>query len=74
MDWLSHHHDLISCANKIVHLTNPDGVQVTYHTRESRSDIMVFSMGTKSIEEVPIVREYQMCSPKNSPKCHQIGI
>jgi hypothetical protein len=32
MDWLSHHHGLISCANKVVHLTSPAGVQVTYHT------------------------------------------
>jgi hypothetical protein len=32
MDWLSHHHGLISCVDKIVHLTNLDGVQVTCHT------------------------------------------
>jgi hypothetical protein len=32
MDWLSQHHGLISCADKVVHLTNPDGIQVTCHT------------------------------------------
>jgi hypothetical protein len=26
MDWLSLHNGLISCANKVVHLTNPEGV------------------------------------------------
>jgi hypothetical protein len=74
MDWLSHHDGLISCADKVMHLTNPNGVQVACHTRKSRSNIMVFSMETKHIEEVLIVREYQMCSLNNSPKCHQIGM
>jgi hypothetical protein len=32
MDWLSQYHGLISCADKVVHLTNPDGIQVTCHT------------------------------------------
>jgi hypothetical protein len=44
MDWLSQHHGLINCADKVVHLTNPEGVQVTCHTRGHRPDIMVFSM------------------------------
>jgi hypothetical protein len=58
MDWLSQHHSLISCADKVVHLTNPGGVQVTCHTRGHRPDIMVFSMEAKSIEDVPVAREY----------------
>jgi hypothetical protein len=32
MDWLSQHHGLITCADKVVHLTNPDGIQVSCHT------------------------------------------
>jgi hypothetical protein len=32
MDSLSQHHGLISYADKVVHLTNPEGVQVTCHT------------------------------------------
>jgi hypothetical protein len=55
MDWLSQHHGLISCADKVVHLTNPNGIQVTCHTRGHRPDIMVFSMEAKSIEDVPVV-------------------
>jgi hypothetical protein len=44
MDWLSLHNGLISCADKVVHLTNPAGVQVTCHTQGSGPDPMVFSM------------------------------
>jgi hypothetical protein len=67
MDWLSQHHGLISCADKVVHLTNPDGVQVTCHTRGHRPDIMVFSMESKSIEDVPVVREYPDVFPEELP-------
>jgi hypothetical protein len=58
MDWLSQHYGLISCTDKVVHLTNLEGVQVTCHTRGHRPDIMIFSMEAKSIEDVPVVREY----------------
>jgi hypothetical protein len=58
IDWLSLHNGLISCADKVVHLTNPEGVQVTCHTRGSELDPMVFRMEAKSLEEVPVVNEY----------------
>jgi hypothetical protein len=67
MDWLGQHHGLISCADKVVHLTNPEGVQVTCHTRGHRPDIMVFSMEAKSIEDVPVVREYPDVFPEELP-------
>jgi hypothetical protein len=38
---------VISCADKVVNLTNPDGIQVTCHTRGHRPNIMVFSMEAK---------------------------
>ena len=57
MDWLSRHNGLVGCADKVVDLTNPEGVRVTCHTRESGSDPMVFSMEAKSLEEVPVVNE-----------------
>jgi hypothetical protein len=68
MDWLSQHHGLISCANKVVHLTNPDGIQVTCHTRGHILDIMVFNMEAKSIEDVPVVREYPNVFPEELPR------
>src|SRR6185312_7541636 len=50
MDWLSRHNVLIGCTDKVVHLTNSEGVRVTCHTRESGSNPMVFSMEAKSLE------------------------
>ena len=58
MDWLSRHNGLIGCTDNVVHLTNPEGVRVTCHTRRSGSDPMVFSMEAKSLEEVLVVNEY----------------
>ena len=58
MDWLSQHDGHIGCAEKVVHLTNPDGMQVIFHTRGSGPDPMVFSMKAKSLEEVLVVNEY----------------
>src|SRR6185312_2005209 len=55
MDWLSLHNGLISCADKVVHLTNSDGMQVTCHTQESGPDLMIFSMDGKSLDGVPVV-------------------
>jgi hypothetical protein len=67
MDWLSLHNGLISCADKVVHLTNPEGVQVTCHTQGSGLDPMVFSMEAKSLEEVPVVNEYLDVFPEQLP-------
>jgi hypothetical protein len=58
MDWLSLHDGHIGCVDKVVHLTNPDGVQVTCHTKGSGPDPMVFSMESRTIEEVLVVCEY----------------
>jgi hypothetical protein len=67
MDWLSLHNGHISCADKVVHLTNPEGVQVTCHTRGSGPDPMVFSMEAKSLEEVLVVNEYLDVFPEELP-------
>ena len=58
MDWLSLRIGFIGCANKVVHLTNSDGMQVTCHTRETRPDPMVFNMEVRSLEGVSVVKEY----------------
>ena len=67
MDWLSLHNGLIGCADKVVHLTNSDGMQVTCHTRGSEPDPMVFSMDGKSLEGVPVVNEYPDVFPEELP-------
>jgi hypothetical protein len=67
MDWLSLHGGHIGCADKVVHLTNSDGVQVTCHTKGSGPDPMVFSMESRTIEEVPVVCEYPDVFPEELP-------
>ena len=67
MDWLSLHNGLIGCTDKVVHLTNPEGVRVTCHTRGSGPDPMVFSIESKSLEEVPVVNEYPDIFPEELP-------
>src|SRR6185295_5266786 len=67
MDWLSKHNGLIGCTDKVVYLTNPEGVRVTCHTRESGANPMVFSMETKTLEEVPVVNEYPDVFPEELP-------
>ena len=51
----------------MVHLTNPEGIRVTCHTRGSGPDPMVFSMEAKSLEEVPVVNEYPDVFPEELP-------
>ena len=67
IDWLSLHNGLIGCTDKVVHLTNPEGVRVICHTRGSGPDPMVFSMEAKSLEEVPVVNEYPDVFPEELP-------
>jgi hypothetical protein len=57
----------IGCTDKVVHLTNPEGVQVICHTRESEFNLMVFSMEAKPLEEVPVVNEYPDVFPEELP-------
>jgi hypothetical protein len=67
MDWLSRHNGLIGCTDKVVHLTNPEGVQVICHTRDSKFDPMVFSVEAKPLEGVPVVNEYPDVFPEELP-------
>jgi hypothetical protein len=67
MDWLSLHNGLIGCTDKVVHLTNLEGVQVTCHTRRNGPGPMVFSMEAKSFEEVLVVNKYPDVFPEKLP-------
>jgi hypothetical protein len=51
MDWLSLLNGLICCADKVVHLTNSEGIQVTCHTQRSGPDPIVFIMEAKSLNQ-----------------------
>jgi hypothetical protein len=67
MDWLSRHNGLIGCTDKVVHLTNPEGIRVICHTRESEFNPMVFSMEAKPLEGAPVVNEYPDVFPEELP-------
>jgi hypothetical protein len=67
MDWLSRHNGLIGCTDKVVHLTNPEGIRVICHTRESEFNPMVFNMEAKPLEGVPVVNEYPDVFPEELP-------
>jgi hypothetical protein len=67
MDWLSRHNGLIGCTDKVVHLTNPEGIRVICHTRESEVNPMVFTIEAKPLEGVPIVNEYPDVFPEELP-------
>jgi hypothetical protein len=67
MDWLSRHNGLIGCTDKVVHLTNPEGVQVICHTRDSKFNPMMFSMEAKPLEGAPVVNEYPDVFPEELP-------
>jgi hypothetical protein len=67
MDCLSRYNGLIGCTDKVVHLTNPEGVQVICHTRDSKFNLMMFSMEAKPLEGVPVVNEYPDVFPEELP-------
>ena len=56
------------CADKVVHLTNSDGMKVTCHTQGSGLDPMVFSMEVRSLEGLPVVNEYPDVFPEELPR------
>jgi hypothetical protein len=79
MDWLSRYNGLIGCTDKVVHLTNPEGIRVICHTRESEVNPMVFTIEAKPLEGVPVVNEYSDVFPEELPGmpfpvCHRTGI
>jgi hypothetical protein len=67
MDWLSRYNGLIGCTDKVVHLTNPEGIRVICHTRESEVNPMVFTIEAKPLEGVPVVNEYPDVFPEELP-------
>ena len=67
MDWLSGHAGVISCANKTVKLVGPSGAKVICSTQKTTRDPMNFHIEAKTLEDVPVVREYPDVFPKELP-------
>ncbi|WVZ59152.1 hypothetical protein U9M48_009344 [Paspalum notatum var. saurae] len=67
MDWLSQHGGVIRCSDNTVHLTSPDGTQVSCHAKGATRDPLNFNMEAKALEEIPVVCEYPDVFPEELP-------
>jgi hypothetical protein len=70
MDWLTKYRGNIACAERTITVTNHQGKTITCHIRPSLLDLTIHGLKVENLEDVPIVKEYLMCSPKNYLVCH----
>ncbi|WVZ84108.1 hypothetical protein U9M48_031170 [Paspalum notatum var. saurae] len=66
MDWLTRHSGVIICKPRLVRLTHPGGQLVESVPVRSPTSYL-HSLVTKSVEEVPVVREYPDFFPEELP-------
>jgi hypothetical protein len=64
MDWLTKHKGIISCANKIVLLTDHQGKSVSCQAQPPANDPMVFNL---AIESISVVEEFMDVFLKELP-------
>jgi hypothetical protein len=67
MDWITAHKGVISTSPRLVTLVHPDGMRVTFEPMQSRDVPAVYSLYTKAISDVPVVREYEDVFPDELP-------
>jgi len=67
MDWLSQHGGVIRCSDNTMHLTSPDGTQVSCHAKGATRDPMNFHVEAKALEEILVVCEYPDVFPEEFP-------
>jgi hypothetical protein len=67
MDWITAHKGVISTSPRLVTLVHPDGTRVTFEPMKSRDIPAVYSLHTKAISDVPVVREYEDVFPEELP-------
>ncbi|WVZ50140.1 hypothetical protein U9M48_001426 [Paspalum notatum var. saurae] len=66
MDWLTRHSGVIICKPRLVRLTHPGGQLVEFVPVRSPTSYL-HSLVTKSVEDVPVVREYPDVFPEELP-------
>jgi hypothetical protein len=64
MDWLTKHNGVISCADKIVLLTDHQGKSISCHAQPPAQDPMVFNLAAESIS---VVEEFMDVFPEELP-------
>jgi len=67
MDWLTQHQGVISCLPRFVKITHPSGRRIHLEPHKGNADSMLFTLETKTMEEVPIVCEYPDVFPDELP-------
>jgi hypothetical protein len=75
MDWMSKYQGHIDCARKSITITNSEGIQVEHiATMPSRKAYYKKSVSRPTLDQVPVVCEYPMSSPKSCQVCPPTGI
>jgi hypothetical protein len=64
MDWITAHKGVISTSPRLLTLVHPDGMRVTFKSMKSRDILVVYSLHTKAISDVPVVCEYEDVFPE----------
>jgi hypothetical protein len=67
MDWITAHKGVISTSPRLVTLVHPNGTRVTFEPMKSRDIPVVYSLHTKAISDVQVVREYEDVLPEELP-------
>jgi hypothetical protein len=57
MDWLRKHHRNISYSDRVVTLTNHNGIIVECHPQAPKAEPMVCNVQATTVEEVPVICE-----------------
>jgi hypothetical protein len=67
MDWLTQHKGVISYSPRYVEITHPNGHIICCKPNQGKTDSMLCALEAKTVEEVPVVKEYPDVFPEESP-------
>ena len=68
MDWLKRHHGNISYSDRVVTLTNHNGITVKCYPQAPTAEQMICNVQATTIKEVPVICEYPDVFPEELPK------
>ena len=68
MDWSKRHHGNISHSDKVVTLTNHNGITVKCYPQALTAKPMICNVPATTIEEVPVICEYLDVFPEELPR------
>jgi hypothetical protein len=62
MDWLTKHQGNITCAKRVVMITNHQGITIRCNIYPRLLNYMVYNLLIESVEDVPTIQEFPTCS------------